>query len=68
MNIRIITLLLTFNLGNITLNGTDGLHNGVISSIIFNANVININTNQNGTQIHNNVTFNFTMLKEQIKH
>ena len=55
----IITPLLTFNLGNITLNGIDGLHNGIIN-IIFNATVLNINANQNGTQIPNNVTFNFT--------
>ena len=51
--------ILTFNLGDITLSGTDGLHNGNIS-IIFNATVLNINANQNGTQIPNNVTFNFT--------
>jgi uncharacterized repeat protein (TIGR01451 family)/fimbrial isopeptide formation D2 family protein len=49
----------TFNLGNILFNGSNGLHNGTIS-IIFNATVLNINANQNGTQIPNNVTFNFT--------
>lgn len=54
-----ITPLLTFNLGNVTFNGIDGLHNGIIS-IIFNATVLNINANQNGTQIPNNVVFNFT--------
>ena len=51
--------ILTFNLGNVTFNGIDGLHNGIIS-IIFNATVLNIIANQNGTQIPNNVTFNFT--------
>ncbi len=54
-----ITPILTFNLGDVLFNGTDGLHNGTIS-FIFNATVLNINANQNGTQIPNNVTFNFT--------
>ena len=51
--------LLTINLGNITFTGTDGLQNGTIT-LIFNTTVLNTNLNQNGTQIPNNVTFNFT--------
>lgn len=45
--------------GNITYNGIDGSHNGTIS-IMFNATVLNLIGNQNGTVIRNNVTFNFT--------
>ena len=51
--------LLTFNLGDITYNGTNGLNNGTIT-IIFNTTVLNIITNQNGTKITNNVTLNYT--------
>ena len=54
-----ITPYITIDLGNIMFNGADGLHNGTIS-IIFNATVLNINANQNGTKIPNNATFNFT--------
>ncbi len=50
---------LTFNLGNITFPGTNGLNNATIS-IIFNATVLNTNINQEGAVIPNNVTFNFT--------
>lgn len=50
---------LTFILGNVTYTGTSGLRNGTIT-LIFNATVLNIASNQAGTQIPNNATLNFT--------
>ena len=51
--------LLTFNLGDISFTGTNGLNNGIIS-IRFNVTVLNIAANQNGILIPNSGTLDFT--------
>ncbi len=58
---------LNINFGNITYVGIDGLHNGNIT-ILFNATVLNIANNTNGTQISNNATFNFTNASGNIRN
>ncbi|MDD3753461.1 MAG: carboxypeptidase regulatory-like domain-containing protein, partial [Methanobacterium sp.] len=51
--------LLTFNLGDISFTGANGLNNGIIS-IRFNVTVLNIAANQNGVRIPNSGALNFT--------
>ncbi|MBP1945818.1 putative repeat protein (TIGR01451 family)/fimbrial isopeptide formation D2 family protein [Methanobacterium petrolearium] len=50
---------LSFYLGNVTYLGANGLKNGTIT-LIFNTTILNIASNQAGTQIPNNATLNFT--------
>ena len=57
---------LTFNLGNITFLGTNGLQNGNIS-LIFKAVVMNNNNNTRGSTISNTATFNCTNATGQIQ-